>query len=60
LTLFTTFGVRMLAVRFDWHLPSLQIKPKHWFLFDWRYFMITTEVLFNTEKTSPPPRNWRF
>ncbi|MDO4451117.1 MAG: trimeric intracellular cation channel family protein [Moraxella sp.] len=29
LTLITTFGVRMLAVRFDWHLPSLQIKPKH-------------------------------
>ncbi|OOR91687.1 hypothetical protein B0181_02790 [Moraxella caviae] len=26
LTLMTIFGVRMLAVRFDWHLPSLQLK----------------------------------
>lgn len=27
LTLITIFGVRLLAIRFDWHLPSLQIKP---------------------------------
>lgn len=26
LTLMTIFGVRMLAIRFDWHLPSLQIR----------------------------------
>lgn len=29
LALLTIFGVRMLAVRFDWHLPSIQLR-KHW------------------------------
>ncbi len=28
LTLISIFSIRILAIRFDWHLPSLQIKPR--------------------------------